>query len=916
MEEWIIACNPNKYDVIGAFNALDKIDWKQSTNIEVDDIVYIYIAKPVGAIRFKCVVQKVDMEYPEIDDIDYVIDDTGYADYGRYMQLQLLEKYNTPKLSYYQLHVNGLKTVQGPSIVPKQLSDYIFASTETLTGQRITRRHAVEILARAYDRPVTARNFTNIIYEIGKHQSAIFGELNFLAKSGEMKKEGTSAQYYFSPAVEQPTPQYYYVFQGRSFDEEYKEGFLWAPRNGNNGLAKHHWSRMGEVKKGDVILHGKQGRFIAVSVVKKDSYVSRRPNTDLSEKWADDGWCIETDYFVFPHAVRIEEYWDRIREIQPAQYAPFNKNGDGNQGYLFAANQELARFLLDATAGMIDFDEHISVVESAAETTKFSATDSDDEMESLLEERPQVQIQNHIAQFMKRLPEFRVQENELEVLRQRFVSDYTMQKIIGMTKDEYVVGFDRDDTFCYRIETELKNLGNIKGSNATKFGLYYGKSGDDTEKRYRASKKFSEDPDEALEKIKEQIVNLRMAGEKEDYDAIRACTLAPLFRGKLLSTFYPDKYLSIFMDEHLDYFMAKLGIGYSATNDILDKQQKLVTWKQSRDEFKGLSNYLFQRFLYSTYGRPFEDIMEEKDQQAIRDKEYPQDYVTKVNITIEQWKQIIRDPEIFQEKDLDLVKRIYMCDNHATACYDLGIQDGISPTSYIKPVVALARRVEVALGLDPIYRKNGKQVWWRILFWGRYREDTHFEWKLQPKLAKALATVFPELEISEVNDDEDKRLVEELKQASLSNGQDDFEYEDGFKEKPAAIYMNGHRTYPRDRQTAVNALAHAHYMCEIDAEHPTFVRRNSDKNYTEPHHLIPMSFSDQFPVSLDREQNIVSLCSNCHNLIHYGRDAGKFLKMLYQNRKEALQSVGINITYGQLLSMYQLKPGDTGDEKN
>ena len=164
MIEWIIACNPDEYDVIGAFEALGTIDWKQSTNIEVDDIVYIYVAKPVSAIRLKCVAKKVNLEEPEIDDIDYVIDDAGYTDYGRYMQLQLLEKYDTPKLSYYQLKLNGLKTVRGPSIVPKQLSDYIFASTETLTGQRITRRHAVEILARAYDRPVTARNLTNIIY--------------------------------------------------------------------------------------------------------------------------------------------------------------------------------------------------------------------------------------------------------------------------------------------------------------------------------------------------------------------------------------------------------------------------------------------------------------------------------------------------------------------------------------------------------------------------------------------------------------------------------------------------------------------------------------------------------------------------------------------------------------------------------
>lgn len=907
MTEWIIVCNPAKYNITGALDALDTIDWRQSTNVEVDDIVYIYVAKPVNAIRYKCVAVKVEMENSEIDDIDYVIDDTGNADYGRYMQLKLLEKYNTPKLNYYQLQVNGLKTLQSASIVPKQLSDYIFASTETLTGQRITRRHAIEILSRAYDRPVTARNFTNIIYEIGKHQSAIFGELNYLAQTGEMKKEGTPAQYYFSLAREMPSPQYFYVFQGRSFNEEYEGGFLWAQKKGKNGVENHHWTRMQEVRKGDVILHGKSGRFVAVSVAKKDCYSAPRPN-NLSDEWAKDGWRIDTDYFVFPHAIRPIDYADVIRPLLPEKYSPFDKSGNGNMGYLYKANQELARYLLNATAGMIDLDEYTPVNTAQSQDTE----DSDNEAIDLLEEKPQIQMKNHMDQFKKKLPEFQKKEKELELIRSQFVSDYSMQKIIRLTKEEYVVGLGTNNSFCYRLETELQGLGNIRGVSARKFGLYYGTSGDDKEQKYRVTKKFGEEPDEALEKIKEQIVLLCMAGESKDNDAIRKSELGPLFRGKILSTFLPEDYLAIFADEHLDYFMDRLGIGAVDNDDILDKQRKLVEWKQSQDELKDLSNFLYTRFLYSTFGRPFEEAKEEKDIQSIRDKEYPQDYVTKSSITIDQWKQLIQDSDVFLEKDLELVKRIYMCDNHATTCYDLGIQDGLSPTSYIKPVVALARRVESALGLNPIYRENGKQVWWRILFWGRYREDTHFEWKLQPKLAKALAAVYPELEILEVNDDEDQSLVDDLKQASLNNSRDDFDYEDEAKERSAAIYINGHRTYPRDRQTAINALAHAHYLCEIDVNHPTFVRKNSDKNYTEPHHLVPMSFSDQFTVSLDREQNIVSLCSNCHNLIHYGRDAGKLVKVLFEARKDQLERAGIQVSLKQLLEMYHIdtKDGD------
>lgn len=65
-----------------------------------------------------------------------------------------------------------------------------------------------------------------------------------------------------------------------------------------------------------------------------------------------------------------------------------------------------------------------------------------------------------------------------------------------------------------------------------------------------------------------------------------------------------------------------------------------------------------------------------------------------------------------------------------------------------------------------------------------------------------------------------------------------------------------------------------------------------------------MAFSEQFNVSLDVEENIVSLCSNCHNQIHYGADADKLIEKLYEERKDALASVGIIITLEQLLLMY------------
>ena len=49
--------------------------------------------------------------------------------------------------------------------------------------------------------------------------------------------------------------------------------------------------------------------------------------------------------------------------------------------------------------------------------------------------------------------------------------------------------------------------------------------------------------------------------------------------------------------------------------------------------------------------------------------------------------------------------------------------------------------------------------------------------------------------------------------------------------------------------------------------------------------LVPLAYSDKFNVSLDVEENLVSLCSNCHNNLHYGKAFESLLKKLYKDSK-------------------------------
>jgi hypothetical protein len=123
--EWIITCNLNYYNVVEAFNKFERVDWKQSTNIEKGDYIYIYVGKPYSAIKYKCVTTKVNLPNVEIDDSEFIIDGSAYVKHGRYMELKLVKKLDFSGLEFDKLKENGLQSVQGPSKLTPQLTKYI-----------------------------------------------------------------------------------------------------------------------------------------------------------------------------------------------------------------------------------------------------------------------------------------------------------------------------------------------------------------------------------------------------------------------------------------------------------------------------------------------------------------------------------------------------------------------------------------------------------------------------------------------------------------------------------------------------------------------------------------------------------------------------------------------------------------------
>ena len=109
MSSWIVPCNLAYYDVAGAFANMPRVTWKQTRKVCVGDIVYIYVGKPLSAIKYKARAVAVDQSVRNYDDSAYAIVPAKYADNDKYMDLELLQIYDDSALSLGLLKENGLK---------------------------------------------------------------------------------------------------------------------------------------------------------------------------------------------------------------------------------------------------------------------------------------------------------------------------------------------------------------------------------------------------------------------------------------------------------------------------------------------------------------------------------------------------------------------------------------------------------------------------------------------------------------------------------------------------------------------------------------------------------------------------------------------------------------------------------------
>ncbi|MCR4880748.1 MAG: AAA family ATPase [bacterium] len=106
MQYWLRSANSKMYDHKGAFDKFGFIDWRQHNKFNINDIVFIYSSSNDKRIRYKTIVEKIDIPFDEInDDKEFWnnIEEYEKSKEGKYVRLKLLKEVNDSALEYENL---------------------------------------------------------------------------------------------------------------------------------------------------------------------------------------------------------------------------------------------------------------------------------------------------------------------------------------------------------------------------------------------------------------------------------------------------------------------------------------------------------------------------------------------------------------------------------------------------------------------------------------------------------------------------------------------------------------------------------------------------------------------------------------------------------------------------------------------
>jgi len=218
----------------------------------------------------------------------------------------------------------------------------------------------------------------------------------------------------------------------------------------------------------------------------------------------------------------------------------------------------------------------------------------------------------------------------------------------------------------------------------------------------------------------------------------------------------------------------------------------------------------------------------------------------KIDISKDQWRELLSSEEIIKKEDFNLLKKIYFSKNHMVTGIQLAKLMDMSHHGPLNLQVGrMSKRIIKRLNVETSKRSDGRDRWWHVPFLGM-KDDEGFHWILRPELKAAMDNILG---------NESFNSPEEL-EFNISEA-----YFEGAKKQ---IYVNA---YERNLTARNKCISYYGWKCVICGFDFIATYGKIGENTIHVHHKKPLSeISDQYIV--DPVRDLVPVCPNCHVIIH------------------------------------------------
>ncbi|WUR16054.1 DUF3883 domain-containing protein [[Empedobacter] haloabium] len=191
-------------------------------------------------------------------------------------------------------------------------------------------------------------------------------------------------------------------------------------------------------------------------------------------------------------------------------------------------------------------------------------------------------------------------QSDAERDRGSFLNAFPLDKLKQLRLEQYVIGTQRP-TFCALVEAKTRSWANIQGATALKFGIYYGRTKKDPQMRYRYQPRLGPNVQQAYRQVKQHLLQLVALGAARtlQFAAIDALPLSQMFKAKILSLYFPKRFLNVCSGDHLKLLAKQLGL--EDGSPLSYYQHRLLHLRDTDPLCARWKNPKYMAFLYHTY---------------------------------------------------------------------------------------------------------------------------------------------------------------------------------------------------------------------------------------------------------------------------------------------------------------------------